>query len=92
MKCNICNKELSHRDYVNRIQKIARGEILWIRIERQYCKDCGTVHRLLPENVLPFKHYEASVIKGVINGDITPDTDGFEDYPCEMTMTRWRSE
>ena len=27
---------------------------------------------------------------GVLEGLITCETLGFEDYPCEMTMIRWR--
>ena len=29
---------------------------------------------------------------GVIEGLITPETLGYEDYPCEMTMHRWMNE
>ena len=31
-----------------------------------------------------------NIIIGVIEGLITCETFGFEDYPCEMTMIRWR--
>lgn len=36
------------------------------------------------------KQYEADIIIGVLEGLITCGTLGFEDYPCEMTMIRWR--
>lgn len=39
--------------------------------------------------MLPYKQYEAEVIIGVLEGLITCETLGFEDYPCEMTMSRW---
>ena len=38
------------------------------------------------------KEYESEIIIGVIEGLITPETLGYEDYPCEMTMNRWLSE
>jgi hypothetical protein len=44
----------------------------------------------LPDFIFPYKQYEADIIIGVIEGLITCDTLGFEDYPCEMTMIRWR--
>jgi hypothetical protein len=50
---------------------------------------CGALHRELPEELLPYKQYEAEVIIGVLEGLITCETLGFEDYPCEMTMSRW---
>lgn len=53
---------------------------------------CGCIHRNLPDYIYPYKQYEAEIIDGVVEGFITCDTIGFEDYPCEMTMFRWRSE
>ena len=40
----------------------------------------------------PYKQYEAEVIIGVLEGLITCETLGFEDFPCEMTMLRWLSQ
>ena len=34
----------------------------------------------------------AKIIDGVIEGLITCDTVGFEDYPCELTMIRWKTQ
>ena len=47
------------------------------------------LHRELPKFLFPYKQYEADVIKGVLDGFITSDTLGFEDYPCEATMRLW---
>ncbi|MEQ2698093.1 DUF6431 domain-containing protein, partial [Hungatella hathewayi] len=48
-------------------------------------------HRELPDYIFPYKQYEAEVIRGVLEGFITCETYGYEDYPCEMTMVRWRN-
>lgn len=40
----------------------------------------------------PYKQYEAEIIDGVREGLIDSSTLGFEDYPSEMTMKRWRKE
>ena len=64
----------------------------WIVIRRLRCTICGSLHRELPEELFPYKQYEAEVIIGVLEGLITCETLGFEDYPCEMTMSRWLAE
>ena len=67
------------------------------------CETCGaplkyydTVSRIVRTKghitIYPYKQYEAEIIDGVVEGFITCDTIGFEDYPCELTMFRWRSE
>jgi hypothetical protein len=50
------------------------------------------MHRELPDYILPYKQYEIEVIMGVLEGLITCETLGYEDYPCEMTMFRWLSQ
>lgn len=58
-------------------------------MSRVRCMKCSAVHRKLPDFIFPYKQYESEVIIGVLEGFITPDTVGYEDYPCEMTMMRW---
>lgn len=91
MKCKKCGGTLKHRDWVNRIVKTKGGQKETIKIERVICCDCGTLTRILPSYLTPFKHYENDVIDGVREGFITPDTYGYENFPCEMTMKRWKS-
>lgn len=88
--CLGCGGELKHRDYVKRIIKSDGGKIKWIIIPRLICCKCGKVHRQLPNSLKPFKHYNAHIIYGVINGSITSNDIKYEDYPCEMTMSRWK--
>lgn len=62
-------------------------------IERRRCTrdDCGETHRLLPGNkVLPYKHYEADIIEGVVDGIINEENLCNKAYPCESTLRRWR--
>ena len=63
-----------------------------MRLRRLRCVKCGTFHRALPEVLFPYKQYEAEVIRGVLEGLITCETIDFEDYPCEMTMERWKAQ
>ena len=82
---------MKHRDYVKRILKGKNGEVRWLRIRRLVCtsESCHSLHRELPDILAPYKHFEADIIAGVLDGLITPDTEGFEDHPCEETMHKW---
>lgn len=87
--CPRCGGSLKYYDQVQRLVR-TKGRKTWtIPMRRLRCMDCGALHRELPELVFPYKQYEAEVIIGVLEGLITCETIGFEDYPCEMTMMRW---
>lgn len=90
--CPKCEGNLKYYDSVKRIVRTKNRLTKKVIIRRFKCEECGSLHRELPDFILPYKHYEADVIIGVIEGLITPDTLGFEDYPCEMTMNRWRGK
>ena len=87
--CPECGGTLKYYDKVRRIVRTKGGTTWYEKIKRFRCIECKRLHRMLPYTILPFKHYEAEIIEGVVNGIITSDTLGFEDYPCEMTMIRW---
>ena len=87
--CPYCNGELRYYDSVRRIVKTKYGKVDFVLIRRLRCSRCHRFHRELPDFIFPFKHYEKDIIIGVVEGLITCDTVGFEDYPCELTMLRW---
>lgn len=89
--CPKCGGKLKYYDSVKRIVRTKRRITKKVIIRRMKCYNCGSLHREIPDFIIPFKQYEAEVIIGVLEGFITPDTLGFEDYPCEMTMIRWRN-
>lgn len=90
--CPICCGELEYYDTVKRIVRTKNRKTKYILIRRLRCADCCHLHRELPNDILPYKQYESEIVIGVIEGLIDADTLGFEDYPCEMTMQRWRSQ
>jgi len=47
--------------------------------------------RILPDIMTPHKHYSTEVIENVVDEVCTPETLQTEDYPCELTMTRWKA-
>lgn len=97
VSCNItvcpdCGGILKYYDTVSRIVRTKRRETNQVKIRRLRCSKCGEVHREIPDYIFPHKQYETEVIRGVLEGFITPETIGFEDYPCEITMLRWKSQ
>ena len=87
--CPKCGGKLKHKDNVKRIIRDKGRVTRWIKIERLRCQSCGSIHRSLPIYILPYKQYSFEIIQGVRDGLITCETLGYEDYPCEMTMSRW---
>ena len=90
--CPDCGAKLRKYDKVVRTVKTKRGEKIKLIIPRMYCKNCHKVHRVITEDIIPYKQYERAVIEGVREGFITPETLGFEDFPSEKQMTRWLRE
>jgi len=88
--CKNCGNASKYYDRVNRIVRTKMRQTNYIKVPRYKCPSCGEIHRKLPSFIFPYKQYEAEIIRGVVEGLITTDTLGYEDYPCEMTMLRWR--
>lgn len=91
-KCPKCYGEMKYYDNVKRIVRTKRRVTKRVKILRLRCINCGAIHRVIPRLLYPYKQYEAELIRGVIEGLITPETLGYEDYPCEATMERWKSQ
>lgn len=52
-------------------------------------QNCHSYHNELPDCLVPYKHYEAEVIAGVLDEVILPEDLDSEDYPSFNTMLRW---
>jgi hypothetical protein len=90
--CPGCGGRLQYYDRVKRRIRTKGRASKYFEMRRLRCAKCGTTHRELTDDIFPYKQYEAEIIRGVLEGFITPDTIGFENYPCEATMTRWRAQ
>ena len=89
--CPMCRNRLSYCDTVKRTVLLQGRQKRRAYIRRLRCEGCGRIHRELPDFIFPHKLYESGIIRGVVAGLITPDTEGFEEYPCEGTMRYWRT-
>lgn len=74
--CPKCGGELRYYDSVRRIVRTKARITKWVNIRRLRCSVCGSIHRELPEELFPYKQYEAEVIIGVVDGLITCETLG----------------
>ncbi len=89
--CPSCGEPLKYYDSVPRLVRTKGRETRQVMVKRFRCTGCGEIHRELPDYIFPYKQYETEVIRGVLEGFITCETVGYEDYPCEMTMIRWKA-
>ena len=88
-RCPCCGGQLIYRDSRLRIRKHEGGDRDYLSIRRFRCTSCGSLHNELPDLLLPYKHYGAEVISGVIDGIVTPQDQDSEDYPSLSTMMYW---
>lgn len=89
--CPKCGEKRELFDWAKRIVRSKARATRYITIPRLFCPRCKEIHRKLPDYILPYKQYETEIIRGVLDETITCETYGFEDYPCEMTMKRWKN-
>lgn len=92
VKCPICSGYLKRYDNVQRVVRAERHRTRKVKVRRLRCTNCGHTLRVTPDYMLPFKQYHKDIIHGVIEGRISSDIFGYEDYPCEITMKRWINE
>ena len=88
--CLECGSSAKYYDMVKRIVRGKNGKKRFITIKRYFCSSCGSVHRIIPDYILPFKHYEKSIINGFVSGKLSSEQLEFEDYPCDATIAHWK--
>lgn len=92
MECPKCKKKMIKYGTAKRQIKGPNKTTILIKVQRYRCCNCNMTIRELPSGVVPFKQYSKDIIDGVKDGSITSDILEFEDYPCEMTMKRWKND
>jgi len=67
--CSFCGCEkLTKKGWRRRgsIDHLEKSKLLMIR--RVKCKCCGKIHHVLPDTIVPYKHYNAEAIEMIIRG------------------------
>ena len=81
---------LIFRDYCKRIVRHDDGERETFHIPRHKCSNprCGKLHRMLPDFMVPFKHYTEDVISDCVNN--SSEQSQICDGPSTSTIDRWK--
>ena len=84
--CPECKSLLEHRDIVPGIQRYTDKEPQWFKIERRQCinESCRRIHRVLPDEMVKFKHYSAETITEEDPFDLTQESSTRSRMPCSL--------
>jgi hypothetical protein len=78
--CPICQNKLS--PFGTRVRKFINSEskkvIIIIRRLRCTCSHCRKIHHELPDNLIPYKRYEATVVEKCIDAETANDNPACE--------------
>lgn len=89
--CPVCHSAMKPYDHRMRIMKQYNKETEYLILPRYRCtnKGCNKLHILLPDLLLPHKHYTFSIIEETIE-DCEDNRLMIPDYPCQETRNRWK--
>ncbi|SDM07860.1 hypothetical protein SAMN04487833_1644 [Sarcina sp. DSM 11001] len=88
--CPTCKEGmLRFHDHCMRSIRHSGGGQEWIEIPRHRCSNprCKRIHRMLPDRLLPYKHYEQPVIRDSLDGCLDPGEAG--NAPSAESIKRW---
>jgi hypothetical protein len=89
--CSNCGEKLKYYDKVKRRYFINNRCENYIFLPRLRCIRCKKIHRVIIGDILPYKHYTESIVKNAIANKEEFMYEN-EDYPCELTIKRWKRE
>ena len=84
--CERCLQRMSIHSHYKRVIK-ETGELIAITIV--WCSTCRKWHALLPDFLLPHKHYSGNEVEGVIIDSATEAVSQIETSASESTVRRW---
>lgn len=88
LMCPTCRRKRKLYDHVRRYVRKYKDKHVTVYVPRLKC-ECG-IQRVLPQNIVPYKHFEAEVIENVVDEIIYPGDEEIENHPCESTADRWK--
>jgi len=66
------------------------GSLLLLLVQRVRCKDCGKIHHVLPDIIVPYKRYDAETIESIIEGNPEEALCELEEQEIYRIKTWWR--
>jgi hypothetical protein len=84
LRCPHCGQELIYRDSRLRIWRHCNEPADRILIHRMFCRICNRLHTVLPDVLVPHKHYGAPEIETVLESEVR------NDEVSDSTTVRWQ--
>jgi len=85
-RCELCLRPMTrHSIYTREIKETGEK----IRITMVWCRGCEEWHALLPDFLLPNKHYSGNEIESVIIDSATEPVSHIDTMASESTVRRW---
>lgn len=82
-RCPKCGGQTKYYDYVIRKIKRPEGGISHRLLSRVKCTQCKSVHRVIPDDIIPYKQYSRETIES---------NRLFLDFPSDSTVKRWHAK
>jgi hypothetical protein len=90
LNCPVCDSsELIKKGWRSRKLITFIGSLLLFLIQRVRCKDCGKMHHVLPDTIIPYKRYDAETIEAVIKGNPEQALCGLEEQDIYRIKIWW---
>jgi transcription initiation factor IIE alpha subunit len=89
--CQTCGSEMVYKDTRKRTYILLGGKKRKAYVERYFCEKCHVYRTILPDNLLPHKLYDKSVIEAVMSGKVTEKSYISLYGPSPITIKRWLS-
>jgi hypothetical protein len=82
--CPHCGQEVIYRDSRLRIWRHCNEPADRILIHRMFCRTCNRLHTVLPDVLVPHKHYGAAEIETILESEVRIDE------VSDSTAAHWR--
>jgi len=89
--CPCCRERLTAHDWNRRYERCLDGTVNEYRIEDRYCQKCHKMHRLLPDFLVPHKHYGAEAVEEMVFNDTEQVLEKYPDTANEFTINRFKA-
>jgi len=89
--CPFCQKRLTAHDWNHRTEHCLDGTTNKYMVEDRYCESCKKMQRLLPDTIVPHKHYSAEAIERMIFDDADNILNEYPDTANEFTINRFKA-
>lgn len=86
--CPFCQERLTAHDWNKRYERCLDGTVKEYRVEDRICLKCHKMQRLLPDFLVPHKHYGSEAIEEMISNDMDNTFNKYPDTGNEFTVKR----